>query len=193
MRRAITLLVAALLAVGAAACGGDSDQGAAAATDTAADTSSTTGAESTEGSDTNEPTTGESTGGTASEPIEVSFDGNECTVAGASEMPAGDRSFVLTDMSDLDGVTVFARKLVDGHSFQDALDIEAASGGPGAYWPRPSWAADVMPNFDPPEMDLADNQQLLAVSLEPGEHLVAIYAINPELIWLCAPLDVVES
>ena len=135
-------------------------------------------------------------GDSGEEIVEVSFDGSECTVAGATEVPPGDHAFLLTDVSGLDGVGLYAGKLVDGHTFQDALDLEKEAGGPGSPYPRPSWFATVIPDFDPPEIDLADNQQLRAVSLEPGNHYLAIEALDPPGsygIWLCGPVDVVES
>ena len=158
MGRSITLLVAVLLVMSVAACGGDS----------------------------------------AEEIVEVSFDGSECTVAGATEVPPGDQAFLLTDVSDRDGVDLSARKLVDGHTFQDALDLLKEAGGPGSRLPRgrPSWWAGVARDPHPPEIDLADNQQLLAVSLEPGNHLLLVWVPDPPGsfgIWLCGPLDVVES
>ena len=88
------------------------------------------------------------------------------------------------------------RNLVDGHTFQDALDAEKEAGGPASPRAQPSWSAEVMPDFDPPEIDLVDNQQLRAVSLEPGNHTLVIWAPDPSGsygIWLCGPLDVVES
>ena len=153
MGRSITLLVAVLLVMSVAACGGDS----------------------------------------AEEIVEVSFDGSECTVAGATEVPPGDQSFLLTDVSGRDGVALYARKLVDGHTFQDALDLEEEAGGPGSPLPPwQSWWAGVARDPHPPEIDLADNQELLAVSLETGNHFLLIWATG-DSIWLCAPLDVVES
>jgi hypothetical protein len=135
-------------------------------------------------------------GDSGEEIIEVSFDGNECTVAGATEVPPGDHAFLLTDVSGRDGAALYARKLLDGHTFQDALDIDKEAGGPGTPRPGQSWQGYVIPDFDPPEVDLADNQQLLAVSLEPGNHLLLVWVPDPPGsfgIWLCGPLDVVES
>jgi hypothetical protein len=98
-------------------------------------------------------------------------------------------------LSELSAV-LFARNLVDGHTYQDALDQQEEAGGQGAYWPRPPWAADVPISRNRPEIDLADNQQLLTVNLRPGtgSHFIAVYATaGSEMIWLCAPLDVVED
>lgn len=174
MGRLLTLSVGAVLVISVTACNGDNGEEAAAPVDTA-------------GTPASEPT-----GETESEIIEVTFDGNECTVAGPTEVPPGDHAFVLTDVSDL-GAVLFARVMVDGHTYQDALDAEEEAGGPGSYWLRPSWAADAPVDLDPPEIDLADNQQLLASTLFAGNHFVALYTTTgPELIWLCAPLDVVE-
>ena len=131
-------------------------------------------------------------GDSGEEIVEVSFDGSECTVAGSTEVPPGDHAFLLTDVSNRDDVGLYARNLLDGHTFQDALDLEKEHGGPGSARPRPSWFGNVIQTFDPPEIDLADNQQLLAFSLEPGNHLLLIWAA-PNSSWLCGPLDVVES
>lgn len=131
-------------------------------------------------------------GDSGGEIVEVSFDGSECTVAEPTEVPPGDYAFLLTDVSGLDDVELYARKLVDGHTFQDALDIEKEAGGPGSIWRFPRWWAFPTFDYDPPEVDLADNQQLRPYSLEPGNHLLAIWAENPDATWLCAPLDVVE-
>lgn len=123
----------------------------------------------------------------------VTFDGKDCTFSGPSEVPPGDYAFVLTNVSDV-GAVLFARELIDGHTYQDALDQMDEAGGPGSYWPRPSWAADVTRDPDPPEIDLASGQRLLALSLEPGTYNLGVYtATSPEGIWLCAPLDVLES
>jgi hypothetical protein len=165
--------------------------------DGAADETTTTSAreEAAAPVDTAGTPTSESTGETESEIIEVTFDGNECTVAGPTELPPWDHhAFVLTDASDL-GAVLFARKLTGGHTYQDVLDAQEEAGGPGSYWRRPSWVASALGRPDLFEVDLADNQGLVAVTLEPGNHyFLALYTTTgPEGIWLCAPVDVVES
>lgn len=136
--------------------------------------------------------TSEPTGETESEIIEVTFDGNECTFSGPTEVPPGDHAFVLTDVSDL-GAVLFARRLVDPYTYQHVLNAQEKAGGPGSYWPRPPWVRNAVLDDDPPEIDLAENQQLLATTLRPANYSVALYTTTgPELIWLCAPLDVVK-
>jgi hypothetical protein len=170
----LTLSVGALLVISVTACDGDSGEEAAAPVDTTGTSTSQPDAEA------------------ESEIMEVTFDGNECTFAGPAEVPPGDQAFVLTDVSDL-GAVLFARMIVDGHTYQDVLDGQEEAGGPGSYSPRPSWVANAPVDSDPPDIDLAENQQLLASRLYPGEHFVALWTTEgPELIWLCAPLDVVE-
>lgn len=138
-------------------------------------------------------------GDSGEEIVEVSFDGSECIVAGATEVPPEDYAFLLTDVSGLDLVTLYAYKLVDGHTFQDVLDWEKEAGGPGSPWPgEPSWFGHVIPfhSRDIELRDLADNQQLRAVSPEPGNYVLLVQArdsLGGFPTWLCAPLDVVES
>ena len=92
-------------------------------------------------------------GDSGGEIVEVSFDGSECTVAEPTEVPPGDHAFLLTDVSGRDDVGLYARKLVDGHTFQDALDIEKE-----AWWPRlgsakalDGAATSRRTDYDPPE------------------------------------------
>jgi hypothetical protein len=203
MGRSITLSVAALLVVSVAACGGDGGEGTAAPAGTEAppptETSEVTASAGTEAPPPTETSEVTASAGTEAPPaadtseiIEITFGGSECTAAGPSEVPAGNRVFLVTNVSDLGPGVLFVRRLVDGHTFQDALDLQGEFGGPGAYFPRQMWFADVRWSNDHPEMDVASNQRLQAYSLEPGTHLVAYETLDPVSIWLCAPLDVVE-
>ena len=137
-------------------------------------------------------------GDSGEEIVEVSFDGSECIVAGATEVPPGDHAFLLTDVSGREGVRLYARQLVDGHTFQDALDLLKEAGGPGSPMPGHSLWTGVIQDWHPPEIDLADNQQLLAVSLEPGNHFLLIWAPHSPGsqsgdFWLCGPPWTVEE
>lgn len=178
MGRLLTLSVGALLVISATACNGDNGDEAAPPVDTA-------------GTPTSEPA-----GENENEIIEVIFDGNECTVAGPPEVPPGDYAFVLTDVSGLAGddveVVLTAYFLTHGQTYQDVLDRQEDFGGPGSYWPEPRWASNAPPDHDPPEIDLAENQQLLASTLYPESHYIAVYTTNPDATWLCGALDVVR-
>ena len=81
--------------------------------------------------------------GTASEIVEVTFDGSECTVAGATEVPPGEHAFLLTDVSNRDDVGLYARNLLDGHTFQDALDLEKEHDGLGRAEPGPPYSCSL--------------------------------------------------
>ncbi len=127
---------------------------------------------------------------------EVTFDGEACTLSGPTVVPAGERSFVLRDVSDEQpaGLQIIVRELVDGHTFQELVDNQNEYGrGPGTYFGRPGWVYDVPLVGVTPAADLGPHRDFREVSLDPGTHAVAVWTPQGgEPIWLCAPLDVVE-
>ena len=74
--------------------------------------------------------------GFVAEGIEVTFDGIECTVSGPTELPIGEHSFVLKDLSGQNQV-LYVSYLLDGKTFQDFLDEQPNE--PDVYLPKPSW------------------------------------------------------
>ena len=68
--------------------------------------------------------------GSVPEEIEVTFDGNECTVSGPTELPIGEHSFILNDLSETNA-ELWVLRLRDGKTFQYLLDEQGERGGPG--------------------------------------------------------------
>jgi len=75
--------------------------------------------------------------GSVPEGIEVTFDGNECTVSGQTESPIGEHSFILNDLSEMNS-ELWVLRLRNGKTFQDLLDEQ---GEPGVWWAKPSWVS----------------------------------------------------
>jgi hypothetical protein len=126
--------------------------------------------------------------GSVAEVIEVTFDGNECTVSGPTEVPTGEHSFVLFDLSGQNQDLWLAR-LHDGKTFRDLLDLQPE---PGEYYPKPSWAVH------PPKSTIGLNKKTGGKDMvfdldEAGEYSMAVGGYNPRSLWLCAPLWVVEA
>lgn len=139
--------------------------------------------------------------------IEVSFDGDECTVSGQA-VHAGDEKLltVFTTSDEYARASLYVFELLDGRSYQDLV---AAQPSPGEYFMEPDFVE--LRGTDPAEsfrrsneMDLADNQFLTAYSLDEGEHaiLVGLREFEDSLlgwqgwhggIWLCSPLQVTQS
>jgi hypothetical protein len=62
---------------------------------------------------------------------------------------------VLINNSD-NGTQLFVRRIEDGHTYQEAIDIQNEAGGPGTYIPRPELVAST-PMIAPPSV-LSDTE-----------------------------------
>ena len=125
---------------------------------------------------------------TVAEGIEVTFDGNECTVSGPTELPIGEHSFFFKDLSGQNQV-LYVSHLLDGHTFQDLLDLQSE---PGEYYPRPGWAVHAR-NLGI-EWNESVGAQVYTFSIDyDGEHSIHIGRYSPDSLWFCAPLEVIEA
>ena len=114
--------------------------------------------------------------------FEVTFDGNGCTVSGPTEVPTGDYSFLLNNVSGrkvLLGVT----QLLDGHTFQDLVDLQAE---PGDNFAIEYWMSE-------PFYFTRDHITWTVSLDEAGEHGILISVYNHVGIWLCIPFQVIET
>jgi hypothetical protein len=160
-----------------AACSGSSDE--------SADT--TLAPTTTETTTTVAPTT---TVAMSAAVIGVSFDGERCEVDTES-VPAGGHAFVVTNDSD-HAVALYVSSLVDGHTFDELLELQEEVGGSPNYWPKPDWVVYELLDFSPsrPEVELSDNQFMEDWLLTEGTDAVYLSVPGPERIWFCAPLSV---
>jgi hypothetical protein len=114
--------------------------------------------------------------------FEVTFDGNGCTVSGPTEVPIGDYSFLLNNASDR-RVKLVVGQLLDGHTFQDMVDLQNE---PGDIFAIEPWMSK--PFY------YTKDHKIYIVSLdEAGEHVISISVYNHVAIWLCVPFQVIES
>ena len=120
-------------------------------------------------------------------PIVVTFDGNECTVSGPTELPTGEHSFLLKDLSG-QGQYLYVSRLLDGKTFQDVLDLQSE---PGVYYPKPSWVV-----YAPrrPTERIAEGEHVYTFILnKEGEYAIYLGTSSPSSLWFCAPLKVMEA
>jgi len=114
--------------------------------------------------------------------FEVTFDGNGCTVSGPTEVPIGEYSFLLNNLGGR-RVILGVTQLLDGHTFQDLVDLQAEPGDNFAieYWmSKPFY--------------YTKDHKIYTVSLdEAGEHGILISVYNHVGIWLCIPFQVIET
>ena len=122
--------------------------------------------------------------------IEVTFDGNDCTVTGPSELPPGEHTFTFVDQSEWEG-ELWLVYLDEGKSFQDNLDMQSE---PGEWHPKQSWAHyDSVVSRESRETD-GERIDTETWSLNRvGEHTILCYVDDPRLLWFAAPLMIVES
>ena len=115
--------------------------------------------------------------------FEVTFDGNGCTVSGPTEVPIGDYSFLLNNTSD-SRVKLVVGQLLDGHTFQDLVDLQTE---PGDNFMIESWMSK--PFY------YTKDHKIYFVSLDEAgdEHVISISVYNHVGIWLCVPFQVIES
>jgi hypothetical protein len=114
--------------------------------------------------------------------FEVTFDGNGCTVFGPSEVPIGNYSFLLNNVSGR-RVKLVVGQLLDGHTFQDLVDLQTE---PGDTYGIEPWMSK--PFY------YTKDHKIYTVSLdETGEHGIAIGEYSHESSWLCAPFQVIET
>ena len=184
MRSMIGVGLVMLLLVAACSGGATEEATTSPATEPTVVTTTTSAPATTVSTSTAEPSSGV---------VEVIFDGVGCTVAGPPTVPAGTRIFfVLTNNSDIDtaDLTLYVARLLDGHEFQDLLDLQAEVGGPPNYYPRQEWLVTELRDLDPEAasgVEVADNQILDVRILTEGED--AIY-VGDYRLWFCAPLEV---
>ena len=120
------------------------------------------------------------------EAIEVTFDGNECIVTGPTELPTGEHSFLLKDLSGQAQV-LYVPHLLDGKTFQDMVDLQSE---PGVYYPKPSWCI----HAEATREWIAEGEDLYTFYLnKEGEHAILLGSWYPLSLWFCAPLKVMEA
>jgi hypothetical protein len=136
-------------------------------------------------SDTSKPT---STPLPLDEAIEVTFDGDECTVAGPTELPSGEHNFILKYPSE-GRVDLWMSFLQDGKTYQDLLDMQSE---PGEYFQEPSWVL-----WDPRILrgwnESVDGEVFTFMLNKVGEHVIYVGTYSPGAIWFCAPMVVTEA
>lgn len=121
--------------------------------------------------------------------FEVIFDGTDCSVDGPSELPAGEYTTIITDLSDLKA-EVWLVYLKDGYTIQDHLDGQSE---PGVWYPKPSWMFyDKRYAIDSEESNGRRITTTTWILDRIGEHNIVCYVSSPQMLWIEASLMIVE-
>ena len=114
--------------------------------------------------------------------FQVTLDDSGCTVSGPTEVPTGEYSFLLENLSALN-VEMGVLQLLDGHKYQDMLDLQSE---PGQPFSREPWMSQ--PFY------ITKDHKVWNVTLdEQGEHVIVVAEYGHAHIWLCIPFQVVEA
>lgn len=167
MRKLLSLAVVALVAV--AACGSDGDESSTDTTVMTADSA------------------------VIAADVTVRFDGDQCTFERPAELDPGQHTFLFIDEADR-SAEMWMRQLVDGVTFDDAVEYMEEQSGQGFYFVKPEWMVSV-PQFAP-ETQPADGQRLYSHDL-PADGLFISFGITDrapagttdEAIWMCGPIQ----
>ncbi len=124
------------------------------------------------------------------DPIEVTFDGNGCSVTGPTELKAGEHAFIFIDKSGLSGELYLVR-LEEGKTFQDHLDGQSE---PGEWYPKPPWVFhDSQSSIESEDTNSGRVDKSIWRLDKVGEHTILCYVDSPRLLWFAAPLFIVEE
>jgi len=115
-------------------------------------------------------------------PIEIIFDGNECTLSGPTEVPTGNYPFVWNDLSEGQNTDFEVARLLDVKTYQDILDLQSE---PGEYYPRPSWIVHAAGYY-------STTAEVWIILLdEAGDYFIYLGTVHN--LWNCAPFKVIEA
>jgi hypothetical protein len=118
------------------------------------------------------------------EPIlfgEVTFDGNECTVEGPSEVPRGAYYFILNDESDKK-LKVFLNQILEGKMFENLVDWQEE---PGVYLSPPDWI------HHPGTTYSFKTETTVHFLDQVGNYAIVVGDDLMKYLWFCEPFRVV--
>lgn len=111
---------------------------------------------------------------------EITFDGNECTFSGPTEVPTGEYTLVLNNLS-VQNIRMGVVRLIDGKTYQDMVNLQSE---PAEYIPFIPWIS--FPFY------FTFDHEVYTYSLdEVGEHFISVQDGLKTHMWLCAPFQVI--
>jgi hypothetical protein len=117
--------------------------------------------------------------------ILVTFAKNKkCQFSGPTDLPPGEFTFVLRDLSGTYH-DLYVASLLGGKTYQDLVDNQKV---PGRYWPEPDWVdcEDAVDGW----RNQARHEAYYTYALEKGQKAVFLVSSSPPAIWLCAALSI---
>lgn len=134
-------------------------------------------------------------GSPTEEQIVVTFDGNECTVSGPSELAVGVQPFIFINSTEKT-LSFNVNQLLDGHTYQDLVDrinqqgSKLDSGGADT----PEWFSMDVVVFVGIEKDETTGDETISLRIKKeGDYAIYLYDALQQTIYLCGPLTMVEA
>jgi hypothetical protein len=128
--------------------------------------------------------------------MEVTFQGNGCTVSGPDELKTGENQFVLINLSDEDNLSLLAEPLLEGHTYQDLVEWAGESGieisESGSDWP--DWVGFDNSRLVAYEKDESTGEEIYTFDLKKeGPYYITVINNSTSIFYPCAALKVVEA
>jgi hypothetical protein len=120
--------------------------------------------------------------------VEVTYDGTECTSNAPASVPAGEQTFVLVNNSDQVS-RLLVRRIEDGHTLQELIDLQNEAGGPGTKFPQPEWVVSTPVTSGPTA--LSDTETQYEYDLRTGD--AGLIVDMQGQVWLCGGFEAVDA
>jgi hypothetical protein len=120
-------------------------------------------------------------------PVEVTFDGQDCTITGPTKLAAGGNSWVYKNTSE-EQFALQVWRLERGYSFQDVQSLQSELGEYVRMPSFPSWM-----HLEEIVYDMVEAENNFTATLNTkGEHVIVLSSIQPPATWLCGSFKVYE-
>ena len=125
----------------------------------------------------------------------ITFNGNECTVSGPSELAIGVQPFIFKNTTEKN-MTLGVNQLLDGHTYQDLVDRANQQGSKSDFdgSDSPEWLNFNATAFVGYEKGESAGEEIITLSVKTiGDYAINLYDSATETVWLCGPLQVVVA
>jgi hypothetical protein len=123
--------------------------------------------------------------------ILVTFYGDECIASVPTELPVGERQFVIRDLSeDHPEFELWVSHLHKDHTYQDLLDMQSE---PGAPVEKPSWATQARKELLEGTRNWPMDKVYIFYIFRKGEYAIMTGSNDPASLWNCGSFHAVEA
>lgn len=133
-------------------------------------------------------------GSDSEEQLTITFDGDDCTVTGPTELTVGEQLFIVRNSTEED-LSLLVSLLLDGHTHQDLVDRVNELGSKidfdGPNWPDFLGVSGTFAGFEKGES--AGEELITLRIMREGDYASSLYDAFTGNFYPCGPLEVVEA